>query len=418
MTSGAFLVLMFLVVSLPTGSVFGINIKVVAFGVFLPIFLAYLLTSREGLSLGDVVFLASVSAFFCLWSLIGILNVETESTQVLYKLRDMVATVLVAWLCIFTIRSGIIQAERLIAVEIYGMFAVSALKLGLLAGSFFFSIDPVEATRTVFYEAPIISGPIPFGLIRMMLSPELLGAFALFALLAPNASGTRFGRASTMVISTVLLASAFVAFSRYIWVAYLVAIFAALIVQRNWKALAVMASTAVLAGAMFYDFVGAIFESRFLSSGTEISDVSRNMQLKVLVGEFKNRPILGKGMGAHATGYLRDTPDERLYVYELEWLAFLMQFGIVGMIGLLLLVGLSARDLVLAKHPAAPWMWILFLVWLLAGFTNPYLTSSSAGGTFGLFMAMFHRMRNPSQSGESRTALLLPTLRQSPGGYT
>lgn len=410
--------MMFLVVSLPTGSVFGINIKVVVFGVFLPIFLAYLLTAREGLSLGDVIFLASVSTFFCLWSLIGVLNAETESTQVLYKLRDMVATVLVAWLCIFVIRRGIVRAEKLITVVIYGAFAVSLTKLGLLAGSLFFGADPVEATRTVFYEAPIITGLMPFGLIRMVFTPDLLGSFALFALLAPNASGTRFGRASTMVISTVLLASAFVAFSRYIWFAYLVAIFAALIVQRNWKALAVVASTAVLAGAMFYDCFGAIFESRFLSSGTEISDVSRNMQSKVLIGEFKARPILGKGMGAHATGYLRDTPDERLYVYELEWLAFLMQFGIAGMTGLLLLVGLSARDLVLAKHPAAPWMWVLFFVWLLAGFTNPYLTSSYAGGTFGLFMAMFHRMRNMSQSGESRTALLLPTLRQSPGGYT
>jgi hypothetical protein len=85
------------------------------------------------------------------------------------------------------------------------------------------------------------------------------------------------------------------------------------------------------------------------------------------------------------------------------------------MMGLLILVGLSACDLVLAKHPAAPWMWIVFLVWLFSGFTNPYLTSSYAGGTFGLFMAMFHRMRNMSQSGESRPALLLPVLRQSLG---
>jgi hypothetical protein len=90
-----------------------------------------------------------------------------------------------------------------------------------------------------------------------------------------------------------------------------------------------------------------------------------------------------------------------LYVYELEWLAFLMQFGIVGMIGIILLIGLSCRDLIMSKDPAAVSLLVMFLVWLCSGFTNPYLTSSYAGGAFGLFMAMFYRMRNISEAGSA-----------------
>ena len=70
-----------------------------------------------------------------------------------------------------------------------------------------------------------------------------------------------------------------------------------------------------------------------------------------------------------------------------------MQFGALGMAGIILLVGNSARDLIASRHRGRSWMALLFVLWLLSGWTNPYLTSSFAGATFGMFMAMFYRMR-------------------------
>jgi len=393
LVSALFQLLLFLVVSLPTGSIMGVNIKIVAFGIFLVVFLPYLLIARESLSTGDVVFVVGVTAFFSLWSLIGIVSGQVDGTQVLYKLRDMISTVAVAWLSIFCIKRRILSSERLVTVVIYGAFTVSVTKLVIAVSSLYFGVSPVDVTLSIFQGAPIISGPMPLGLQRMEFSPDILNSFALFALLAPRLSGARFGRLMSGVITIAILMSALLAFSRYIWLSHVAAIASALILRRSWKILAVTCVAALVLGVGFYDFVSDAFESRFLSVSAEKSDSARVEQFRVLTEEFESRPIFGKGMGAHAARLLRDDYDEHQYVYELEWLAFLMQFGIIGMIGLILLVGLSCGDLIMSNHPAAPYLWVMFLVWLCSGFTNPYLTSSYAGGAFGLFMAMFYRSR-------------------------
>jgi hypothetical protein len=397
--SGLFQLLLFLVVSLPTGSMLGVNIKIVVFGIFLAAFVPYLLVAREGFSSGDAAFLIAVVAFFCLWALIGIVGGGVDGNQVLHKLRDMVSTVVIAWLSIFSIRRGLVSAERLATIVIYGALSISVMKLAITVGSFYFGANPVEATLSIFPGAPIISGPIPFGLLRMEFTPDLLGSFALFALLTPRLSGVRFGKPMTFLITLVVLASAVMAFSRYIWFAHLMAILVAMVVQRNWRLLIVIAVAAIVIGGIFPDFFSVAFESRFLSTSAEKSDAARIEQSRALIEEFEDRPILGKGMGAHAAGLLRDDRDEHLYVYELEWLAFLMQFGIVGMMGIILLIGLSCRDLIMSKHPAAVYLWLMFFVWLCSAFTNPYLTSSYAGGAFGLFMAIFYRVRHVSEGG-------------------
>jgi len=142
-----------------------------------------------------------------------------------------------------------------------------------------------------------------------------------------------------------------------------------------------------------------VYEDRFVRAA-ESSDTGRTEQARALWGEIKARPILGKGMGAHVATDSRTITQK--YSYELQWLAFLMQFGIMGVIGILLLVAASTRDLVMAKHPAKPWVLLLFVLWLLESLTNPHITSSYAGAAFGLFMAMFYRMRNTNLNGEGR----------------
>jgi hypothetical protein len=304
-----------------------------------------------------------------------------------------VSTVAVAWLSIFCIKRRVVSAERLVTIVIYGAFTVSVTKLAIAIGSLYFGVNPVDVTLSIFQGAPIISGPMPLGLQRMEFTPDILNSFALFALLAPRLSGARVGRLMSGVITIAILMSGLLAFSRYIWFSHAAAIATALILRRGWRILAVTCVAALVLGVGFYDFFSAAFESRFLSVSAEKSDSARVEQSRVLTEEFESHPILGKGMGAHAAGLLRDDRDEHLYVYELEWLAFLMQFGIVGMVGIFLLILCCCKDLIMARHPAAPYLWVMFLIWLFSGFTNPYLTSSYAGGAFGLFMAMFYRSR-------------------------
>ena len=393
-----FLTVLFLAVSLPTGSIFGFNIKVVVFVMFFASFVLYAGTSRDVFSYGDAFLLLAVAAALCFWSLIGILNGQTDSLQILYHVRELSSAILIGWLSIFYIRRGLIRAERLITTIIYGVFVVSIMKIALIVGSLFLAINPVEVIQSVFGEGSAVSGMIGFSLIRLEFSADILGAFVLFAVLAPSLSAVRFGRIRKFVTCVVvLLGSGFLAYSRYVWLIYVVSIFTAMIVERSWRMMAAIIIALLVLVIPYRDEVQTIFEARFVSEGTDISDAGRVAQARALMEEIKARPVFGKGIGAHTNGYL--SSDTNMYSYEMQWLALLMQFGIVGGIAILLLVAASLSDLMIAKHPAKLWVLLIFVLWLLASWTNPYLTSSFAGATFGLFMAMFYRMRNVGPAG-------------------
>jgi len=398
-TWGLFLVQLFLAVCLPGGSLFGVNLKLTCDGLFLLAFAIYLLTSGPFFSNAEIIFMAVVAASLCFWSLVGVWNGQTDAGQILSELRQIAPAISVAWLSIFAVRRRLVTAERLITIIIYGMFCVSAVKVALVAASFFANIDPVQIARSLFGEETRAE-PIVLGLVRLDFPADIVGAFALFALLAPRVSGVRFGRMPRLFICiVVLLGSGFLTYARAIWFIYAVSIFVAMIVQRSWKIMAVTVLAALLLGVWYYDVFSTVYEARFVTDA-ESSDVGRVEQARDLMAEIKTRPILGKGMGAHFSTDSRTSTQK--YSYELQWLAFLMQFGIVGVIGILLLVASSARDLFMAKHPAKPWMFLLFFLWLLESFTNPHMTSSFAGATFGLFMAMFYRMRNMNLNSEER----------------
>lgn len=405
-TGTLFLVLLFLAVSLPTGSIFGFNLKVVVFELFFAAFVLYIVTNRSILSTADVFLPLAVVASLCFWSLIGILNGQADTGQIFYQLRELGSAIVIAWLSIFFVRKGMVRPERLIATIICGMFTVSAMKIALVAGSLFFDINPIQIIQSVFGEASTVANSIDFNLVRLEFSADILGGFALFALLAPSLSGVRFSLTRKLVFCLViLLGSGFLAYSRYVWFIYVVSTFTAMIVERTWRMMAVTVLAMLVLCVPFYDVFQTIFEARFLSVGTDVSDAGRVAQARALMDEVKARPILGKGIGTHSNAYL--SSDANLYAYELQWLAFLMQFGIVGETGILLLVAASAWDLILAKHPAKLWVLFLFSLWLLASWTNSYLTSSFAGATFGLFMAMFYRMRNNNPSTIAMTSLLV-----------
>lgn len=396
-TWGLFLVQLFLSVCLPGGSVLGLNIKLISDGLFLAAFVVYVVANGSFFSHTEIICMAVVVASLCFWSLLGVFNGQADAGQISSQLRQIASAIFVAWLSIFAIRRGQITPERLITVIIYGMFCVSAAKVTLVAASFFSNIDPIQIVRSVFGEESAVAYPILFGFVRLAFSADLVGAFALFALLAPSVSGVRFGRMSKLFICiVVVLGSGLLTYSRALWFIYVVSILVAMIVQRSWRTMAVTILAALVLVVSYYDVFNTVFEERFVTEA-ESSDAGRIEQARALMEEIKARPILGKGMGAHFSTDTRSMTQK--YSYELQWLAFLMQFGIVGLVGIVMLIVASARDLVMAKHPAKPWMFLLFVLWVLESCFNPVITSSYAGATFGLFMAMFYRMRNANLNG-------------------
>ena len=338
-----------------------------------------------------MIFLAGTGGFLAFWTLVGLVNGQAGSKQVLSELMAVSTTIFTAWLGFFALRRGIVRAVDEIKAIILAISAMETMKLLLVVASLVYGLKAAQLMEAVFGQATVVSGPIGFGLVRMQFPQDILAPFALFALLTPEVSGVRFGRALTMLISAVLLVSGFITFSRFIWAAFVVAGLVAIILQRNWKALTFVAVAAAIAIVATGPFYKAVLYQRFQSHGVEVSDAIRVQQSRALSNDFERSPFLGRGLGGHDSTVIRSTVAP--FSYEVEWLAILMQFGMIGFAGILLLVGTAWRDLLKSKHPARFWVAVIFLMWLAASFTNPYILTSFAGVTFAMFIAIFHSMR-------------------------
>ncbi len=391
--------ILMIAVCLPTGSIFGLNVKIPAFAIFFAVFAFYLAThSTNWLSASDLIFLGSFLAGICFWALIAIFHGQSQTAQMFLQLKDISSTVFLAWLCIFFVRHHLLRSEGIIKPVVYGTLALAVMKLLLIAVTIGPKIDPIQLLSNVFGEDALVGGSMAFGLTRVEFSSDIIDSFALFAILCPSVSGLRFRRYSTFCAVAVLLASGLLAFARYIWFLEFVAIVAALVVERRLKLLAIAVVALVPIFLVYYETLEPLVEARFFSDQVSDSDLIRVEQSKALLDAIEARPLIGKGLGTHVNEVIRNQQNQ--YSYELQWLSLSMQFGILGLAGIALLIAASARDLLLSHHPAKPWLILLFSLWLLSGWTNPHLTSSFAGATFGMFMALSYAMRY--QQGQHR----------------
>src|SRR5208282_2346500 len=109
----------------------------------------------------------------------------------------------------------------------------------------------------------LIGGDIAFGLTRMQFSSDIIGSFALFAILCPSVSGIRFRRTFTVLLVLLLVASGLLAYARYIWFLEGFAVIAAMIIERRFKLLAAAIVAIILLTSMYYETLQPVVEGRF-----------------------------------------------------------------------------------------------------------------------------------------------------------
>jgi len=384
--------LLIIAVCLPSGSVFGLNVKIPVFSLFTVVLIFYLAThSDDWPSIDDLTLLGLLVAGLSFWGLIAVLGPESDTKQIFLQLKDMASTVVLAWLCIFCIRRHLLKPEQVARAVIYGVVLLALMKLALIAFTIGQKIDPIQAIADIFGEESLVGGEIGFGIARIEFPSDIASSFALFALLCPSVSGVRFRKLVVVGIVTALLLSGLLAFARYIWFLDAVAIAGAMILERRTKLLVALMVPLIPLAYIYYEALQPVVENRFFSSQASDSDLIRIEQSKALLDEIQSSPLIGKGLGTHSHTVIRN--EENRYSYELQWMAMSMQFGVLGIAGIVTLILASSRDLLAARHPAKPWLILLFALWLFSGWTNPHLTSSFAGATFGMFMALFYRIR-------------------------
>jgi len=105
------------------------------------------------------------------------------------------------------------------------------------------------------------------------------------------------------------------------------------------------------------------------------SNIERKYQFDALMNGFYERPLFGNGAGA-AASYLRS--DTQPWAYELSYVAFLFQFGIIGFliyfVGILYLFYTLVKRVKIVGRNSLEFCYLSgFISFMIANATNPYL---------------------------------------------
>ena len=382
-----YIFLLFVGLTIPSDGQHGfLSIKGLSFIVSLLTFGAFFLRPnyKEDWLQGCSAFLAGIGCLL-LWFLIGLYQGETPLSSQLDQFKLFLVTLYFPFATYILLEGHFITIQTIFKTAFYAVFAYAFTKITLVSLHLLGIIDLwslLEILEIRFMKMVIIEG-----LDRVQTSADITPPFLLFFALRADLLGISFSRTFKTLFAVLIFLSTFLSFSRVLLAVYAASLILATL---TLSPRAIRNTTAASLLVLFLAYLGIgptnvhrIIERRFLSQDTFISDEIRGRQIDALWNDFLSHPFLGKGLGAHTPEYIRDA--EFPHSYEVQWLAFLLQFGIIGS----LLIGLPLFALAqsLLQTPTRFRLATLasYLMFLLAGLTNPFLISLASGILYTLF---------------------------------
>jgi hypothetical protein len=334
--------------------------------------------------LNILLFLLSSCAFLLFWLLLG--NMETLSIRI-DQLKLFLITIAIPAMTLYLLREDKITRQAVFKTVIYSNLAYCTLKLSAVILHLLGIINIWEVLEVFGFRVMKMS---IFGVLqRLQSSLDISTPFILLFVLQSEYLGIRLTRRMKIFYIVVSLFSIFLAFSRFLWFVYAISFILYLMtlpLSRIAKSITIGGITlAACIGIVGTDYLTTSIQQRFFSKANYYSDQERVKQFQALIAEHDEAPFLGKGLGSFSPELIRDKQIK--HSYELQWVAFLMQFGLLGVI--LMLIPLAIIVFRFFQYPltrVSTGFLSLFILWILSGLTNPYLISLQSGIIYTIFL--------------------------------
>jgi hypothetical protein len=334
--------------------------------------------------------LIAVVLLLC-WVILGAVYDESPFNSQFGQFKIFLTTLLSLVMAIFYVYSGAFSPQTLILAAIYANFTYSVLKVGAAVLHLLGIVDILTFMRLTGFR--LMSMDIHGGMIRLQTSVDIATPFLLLFVLQRSALGLSMTRMFATSYLTVAFIAILLSFSRYLMFV------GALACVGHWLTLAplrqvygvilVVFISIAVGSVVGTDAVYKVVEKRLFSSDNYHSDRTRSVQIAAMEHEINAHPICGKGMGGFSQACIRD--HQLPYSYEVQWIAFTMQLGIVGTFLVLLALILLGEGYLLPPYTLSKAAFGgIYLLWLLSGFTNPFLISLTSGILYALFWAAPH----------------------------
>lgn len=330
---------------------------------------------------------SSMTVMLLCYLFLGLGGDPQESAASIDQFKLFIITISFVVMTLYAVSESWISAEKLIRTMILANFTYSCLKLSLIVLHVLGVINMfslMEALDMRFMQMEMVTG-----VSRFQTSVDIVTPFFLLFVLQSEALNLNFSKKFKVFYCFVSSISIIFSFSRFLMgVAALSGLLYCLTLNKKGLVKALFVLVILLIGfvaVVGLDTVVDLIERRFFSSDNYHSDLTRTNQINALMGEFYKSPYFGIGLGGYVKDFVRD--GGIVHSYEVQWVAFLMQFGVFGILFLLFPLWLICWQFIKQSFSRVRLSFLLlFLVWLLSGFTNPFLISLASGIVYSIFL--------------------------------
>ena len=392
-----FSIYVFTTIFLPSGSIYGLNVKYPVYLLLLPLSLRRFF-QRNSTNSAMLAMMLAIPATLSLWALEGVIN-GFGVNGVTRQYMDFLLTLLMCWLVYLFCEDREDGRLRFLRLVLNCELATCLLKTGMVVYAFargvpVFSV--VADVNTIFGSGLItLDAGAAFG--RIQFASDALIPICLFVLLRYR-HRLHIGLVRALVSIFLLLVSVIYGFSRYFWAYTAVAFVAGLLISKRDRLKAVLVPLLIAVVLAFLPLLTDLYQLRFSAEIAGSSDAVRVDQSKALQEFFLDAPLLGHGLGSYTPHIVRSEGSATgRYSYEMQLLALLGQTGIVGMTFFLVLLGWYYRRILMNGYLSAVdrvGLGTLLVIWIAAGLYNPLLEGAVASVTYAT-LATMSGLRDP-----------------------
>jgi hypothetical protein len=390
-----FHIYVYLLVLLPTGSLFGINVKFICFFLLFPIAVSkHLADSKTTLSKVSLLFV--VPAALLVWILIA-QAYEASAALSYFQFKDIATTFASCWLASVFCRNRKGASIRFLRTVLIAEIVACLIKITLLGYCFYKGISVALMVDSIsdFFGTRLMSMDFDSALGRIQFGADGLIPICIYMLLRYRTK-LRVGSMSAVIMFLLLAISLVFTFSRYFWGFAALAFSLGMIFgKKDYFHLSVIILLCIVV-LVSLPAVIDLYQIRFSDAIAGGSDSIRIDQIAALKRFFLDAPLLGHGYGSYTSELIR-SPDLQ-YGYEVQLYALAGQEGIFGLLlmGVLLLFyyyPLWSNGRSFSSHRLG--LIIILFGWLAAGLFNPMLFNSAAAMSYASISALSEISSDP-----------------------
>lgn len=388
-TNFFFITFIYTSIILPSGSIFGVNIKLIS----LIFFLFSLIIVKKSFLIFDILkFLFPIILFLIFEIFYSFVVFKFDSSFILAQAKDIFVFFLMFSICVGYAKY-LLGFERVANIIINAVFLVGLIKISIILYSFISGIQVSTIITALgnFFGVSIMTFDVENSSIsRINFTSDSILAISIFYLFM---KAFKHGvTVKSCILILVVAFSALITMSRFQWAACLLSVTLVIIINlHSRKSLFVLLfmvfiSVFTLSFQSTQELISTRFDQRIVSA----SDIERTVQQQKIFMEIEKSPILGNGLGYYIPDVIRSYDAK--YSYELQLPALVMQLGIIGFLYVLLMIIVPLFLPLIGLSLILRLCFILLIsIWLSGAMFNPILFSSSAGITMA-FLNIISRL--------------------------